>query len=279
MQFPVIAAVALLLPALCTAQSLKSSNHLFAATISNTPDAPALITITDSLYDNLHLDEMGLERAIFYQAYKGYLVLASKNKLHNMDVLSIADYSQSCNNKRLYVIDLVGMQVLYQTYVSHGKNSGNEFANAFSNEKDSNKSSIGFMVTAEVYYGNYGTALRLDGVEAGINDHVRQRDIVLHGSNFVNDKIIGQRGKIGRSLGCPAVPMAGHTGIIEHIKNGSCFFVYHPNQTYAKRSKIINTQPHWPSVSTIDVDATTAKAGSESYTQTQGEEAYAAGLE
>ncbi len=265
--------IVLLLSCASYSQSLKNSNHFTVPPIINTPDAPAIITITDSLYDNLHLEEAGLERDIFFQAYKGFLYLLGKNKLHNTDVLTIADYSQSCNNRRLYVIDLVGMQLLYQTYVSHGKNSGGEFASSFSNQKDSNKSSIGFLITGEVYNGNYGTALRLDGAEPNINDHVRDRDIVFHGSDFVNDKIIGQKGKIGRSLGCPAVPKAEHLAIIASIKNGSCFFIYNQSEIYAKRSKIINAKFDWPSMATADVDATASNNGNP-----KAEKAYTEGI-
>lgn len=222
------------------AQSLQSSNKFTIALPKDAADAPALITLTDSLYDNLHLQEFGLERDIFFQAYKGYLHLLINNKLNNANVLTIVDYSQSCNNKRLYVIDVVNMQLLYNTYVSHGKNSGQEFAHTFSNEQDSNKSSIGFLITGELYFGKYGTALRLDGIEKNINNNVRKRDIVMHGSNFVNEQRITSRGFIARSLGCPAIPKKEHLSIIQNIKAGSCFFIYHPSKVYAKKSKIIN---------------------------------------
>ena len=223
-------------------QSLQSTKHFSIALPIDAADAPAIITITDSLYDYLHLADAGLERDIFFQAYKGYLYLLSKNKLNNIHVLTIADYSQHCNSKRLYVIDLVNLQLLYNTYVSHGKNSGKEFANYFSNEKDSNKSSVGFLITGEEYFGNYGTALRLDGIEKGINNNVRQRDIVLHGSNYVNENRIALKGSISRSLGCTAIPKKEHLAIIESIKDGSCFFIYHPSKLYAKKSKIINAK-------------------------------------
>lgn len=226
------------------AQSLQSNQKFNLALPKDFADAPALITITDSLYDYLQLETLGLERDIFFQAYKGYLHLLINNKLNNTNVLTIADYSQSCNNKRLYVIDVVNMQVLYNTYVSHGKNSGKEFATSFSNEKDSNKSSIGFLITGELYFGKYGTALRLDGIEKNINNNVRKRDIVMHGSNFVNEQRIASRGFIARSLGCPAIPKKEHIGIIQDIKDGSCFFIYHPSKTYAKKSKIINATIH-----------------------------------
>lgn len=248
MRFVVLPIVFILLIHNIYAQSLQSSKNFTIALPKDAADAPALIIITDSLYDNMHLQDAGLERDIFYQAYKGYLYLASKNKLNNTDVLTIADYSQSSSNKRLYVIDITNMQLLFNTYVSHGKNSGNEFANSFSNEKDSNKSSIGFLITGEVYFGNYGTALRLDGVENGINDNVRSRDIVFHGSNYVNEQRIAERGTIARSLGCPAVPKSDHLAIINSIKEGSCFFIYHPTKVYAKKSKIINAKLFTPVV-------------------------------
>jgi hypothetical protein len=221
------------------AQYAVTSNKKIS--VENTAEAPALITITDLLYDNLQLENLGLSREIFYYAYKGYQYLLQHHKIKNYQYLTIVDFSQSCNNKRLYVIDINNNTVLYNTYVSHGKNSGVEYANSFSNHKDSYKSSIGFMLTAEVYIGQYGTALKLDGVEKGINDKVRERDIVLHASNLVNEKRIKANGRIARSLGCPAVPRKEHALIIKAIKEGSCFFVYHPNKTYALQSKIMNS--------------------------------------
>ena len=254
----------LLLTLLCAvaganAQSLKSKKQFSAVLPRDAAEAPSIITITDSLYDNLHLEDLGLERDVFFQAYKGYLYLISKNKLRNTDVLTIADFSQSCNNKRLYVIDLVNVEVLYQTYVSHGKNSGDEYAESFSNEKDSNKSSCGFLVTGEEYVGGFGTALKLDGAENGINDNVRMRDIVFHGSDFVNEQRIKTAGRIARSLGCPAVPMKDCLPIIRQIKGASCFFIFSPDRDYAKQSKIINSKIYGPTMATARLDADTNK--------------------
>lgn len=242
------------------AQSLKSSKKHFTAILPrDAADAPSIITITDSLYDNLHLADAGLERDIFFQAYKGYLYLISKNKIKNTDVLTIADFSQSCNSKRLYVIDLVNMEIVFNTLVSHGRNSGVEYAESFSNDKDSYKSSIGFLVTGETYTGNYGTALKLDGVENGINNNVRTRDIVFHGSELVNEERIKTAGRIARSLGCPAVSMKECLPIIKQIKGGSCFFIYHPNKTYAKKSKIINSTIYGTTMATAKLDVDTNK--------------------
>ena len=77
-------------------------------------------------------------------------------------------------------------------------------------------------------------------MEAGINDHVRNRSIVLHGSRFVNENIMNTRGTIGKSLGCPAVPYGIHVRIIDAIKGGSCFFINTPDSWYAQNSRILN---------------------------------------
>lgn len=210
--------------------------------LSNTSNAPVVRRVADSIYDLIALGEYGLERDVFFNAYKGYQYLLNKGMLRKTNLLTICDYSQSCNNKRLYVIDVEESRLLYNTYVSHGKNSGNEFATSFSNSTNSNKSSLGFMVTGSPYHGKAGLSLQFNGMEPGINDHVKSRSIVLHGSKFVNEGVMNIRGIIGRSYGCPAVPYGEHTKIIDAIKGGSCFFINSPDLYYATTSKILNAQ-------------------------------------
>ena len=78
-------------------------------------------------------------------------------------------------------------------------------------------------------------------MEPGINDKVRSRAIVLHGSRFVNEDFLNDRGFIGKSLGCPAVPNGVHARIIDAIKGGSCFYIHYPDSYYMTSSKILNT--------------------------------------
>ena len=129
--------------------------------LSGSIGSPAFIHHVDSVYDRIGLLSYGLEREVFSKAYKGYQYLQQKGQLRKSNLLTICDYSQSSSNKRLYVIDLVQGKLLYNTYVSHGKNSGEEFATSFSNITNSNKSSLGFMVTAETYSGKAGYSMRL----------------------------------------------------------------------------------------------------------------------
>ena len=209
-------------------------------------EAPVVAKWIDSMYDAIHLDSFGLKKDIFYYACKGYEYLLSKNKLEKPSILTICDYSQSSSSKRLYVIDLNDGQLLFNTYVSHGKNSGGEYATSFSNSMNSHKSSLGFMITGDTYKGGNGYSMRLDGMEPGINDNVRDRDIVMHGSKYVNAKRADEGTTMGRSFGCPAVSYAEHKRIIDAIKDGSCFFIYADYKLYASASKILNANFEWP---------------------------------
>ena len=191
------------------------------------------------LYDSLQLDTLGLSKQAFIEALKGYDYLRTNGKLSNENVLTIADFSLPSSQKRLFVIDMNNYQILYNTYVAHGRNSGKEFANRFSNSPRSNMSSLGFYVTQNTYFGENGFSLRLQGEEKGINDNAEKRAIVIHCANYVSEKWIRDLGYIGRSLGCPALPETVAKPIIETIKDGSCFFIYSPNKKYISKSELL----------------------------------------
>jgi hypothetical protein len=224
----------------------------FPSLLSNSSETATTNHLVDSIYQKINLDSAGLQRDVFFDAYKGYEYLLSKGMLRKTNLLTICDYSQSSHNKRLYVIDLEEGKILFNTYVSHGKNSGGEYATSFSNKINSEKSSLGFLVTAETYRGKAGYSMHLDGVEPGINDKVRQRSIVMHGSWYVNEKRADEGTLMGRSFGCPAVPYGQQNKIIDEIKNGSCFFIYNPDNFYAHVSRILNAQFVWPDLQQTD---------------------------
>ncbi len=209
---------------------------------SNSFNTPVIKRLSDSIYNLIGLNKYGLNREVFFNAYKGFQYLLKQGTLRKKDLLTVCDYSQSSRNKRLYVIDVINSRLLFNTYVSHGTNSGAEYATSFSNLPSSNKSSLGFLVTAETYSGIAGYSMRLNGMEAGINDLVRSRDIVLHGSGFVNEATMKARGRIGNSYGCPAVPLGIHEEIIDAIKGGSCFYIYNPDTWYKHTSQILNAK-------------------------------------
>jgi len=191
-------------------------------------------------YEEWNLSNRDISKELFDYAVKGYEYLAAKNALHNTDIISIADLSKPSTQKRLYVINVKTGEVLFQTLVAHGRNSGQEYATNFSNSASSFESSLGFYITTNTYVGKHGYSLRLNGCEKGINDNACKRAIVVHGANYVSESFIHQNGLLGRSLGCPAIPVELSKKIINVIKNGSCFFVYSPSKKYLAQSDILN---------------------------------------
>lgn len=193
-----------------------------------------------SVYDSLHLGISGLSREAFDYAKKGFDKLVEQGKIINRSVIAIADFSQPSTKKRLYVIDLRNYRLLFNTYVAHGRNSGLQEANSFSNEPSSYKSSPGFYVTSDTYNGKHGYSLRLEGIERGINNNAHDRAIVMHGADYVSQSFVNAQGYLGRSQGCPAVPVQEATPIINTLKGGSCLFIYSPDQNYISRSTVLS---------------------------------------
>ncbi|HEV3327558.1 MAG TPA: murein L,D-transpeptidase catalytic domain family protein [Puia sp.] len=207
---------------------------------ANAAKAAAFAEEVSNLYEQFDLKEMGLTKKAFQYALKGYNYLLEHHWLNNPTILSICDMSQSSRNKRLYVLDLDQKKVVVNTYVAHGRNSGGEFAHSFSNNPSSHKSSLGFYITQDTYYGSNGFSLKIRGVERGFNDRANSRAIVVHGSEYVGPDFLQMNNFCGRSYGCPAVPADESETIIDLIKEGSCLFIYYPTQKYLVRSKILN---------------------------------------
>jgi hypothetical protein len=212
------------------------------STAAKQPAAAAVKTDSvqrESLYDNMRLDTTGLSREAFENALIGYRQLQENGRIKNPDVLSIIDFSLPSTKKRLFVIDMKNRLLLFNTLVSHGRNSGKDVAREFSNKLNSFKSSLGFYITGNTYTGEHGYSLRLEGEEAGINDNALSRGIVMHSADYVNEALGKAQGYIGRSLGCPAIPQRVHRKVIECIRNGTCLFLYSPDQYYSAHTKIL----------------------------------------
>lgn len=191
---------------------------------------PNSISSIEMVYNSLNANNFALPNLeSFEEALKGFYKLKDEG-LVQKDILTLVDFSMSSNTKRLWVIDLSTNTILYNSLVAHGKNTGEEYANSFSNSNSSFKSSLGFYVTGETYNGKHGMSLKLDGIEKGINDNARERGVVIHAANYVSNTFIKCNKRLGRSLGCPAIPEEALKGIVNTIKNKSCLFIYHPSR-------------------------------------------------
>lgn len=201
---------------------------------------PSIVPSLTNVYDSLKLNIKGLSRQAFDLAVKGFEMLTASGKISNEKIITIADFSKPSSEKRLFVLDLKNYKVLYHTYVAHGANSGLDYARKFSNTPESNMSSLGFYRTGSTYDGANGYSLKLVGLESGFNNNAENRSIVMHGADYVSEDYAESQGFIGRSWGCPAVARNLSKPIIDKIKNGSCLFIYSPDNNYLKRSRFLN---------------------------------------
>lgn len=154
--------------------------------------------------------------------------------------LVIIDFSKPSSEPRMVVFDLNRNVVLYEVLVAHGKNSGGIQATHFSNQPNSLESSLGVFVTGETYSGKHGVSLRLNGLEPGFNDNARDRGVVIHGANYVNSMVAQHYGQVGRSWGCPAVPMSVVGPMVQKIKEGSVIFAYYPDKRWLHSSTFLH---------------------------------------
>ena len=173
------------------------------------------------LYNEMKLNGL-IKYDVFVQGVEGFNKIDKKEK----NILTIVDFSLPSTEERMYVLDLEKKELLFKSYVSHGKNTGDLYAENFSNVAESNKSSLGFFMTEAPYKGSNGYSLRLAGLEKGINDNAMKRNIVVHGADYANPEMIKTSRRLGRSFGFFAVPEDINHEIIDTIKGRSIIYVY-----------------------------------------------------
>lgn len=203
--------------------SLLSSASVFAQCYDN-----ALYNLALPLAKNLNPKVLELAINAYYKA--------RKKGLDSQGILTIVDYSLPSSKKRMWVLNLNDLQLVHYSLVTHGSGSGLLYARHFSNIPDSYESSLGLFLTKQSYEGQVGHALRLQGLEPGINDNAEPRGIVIHAAEYADENFIDQYGRLGRSEGCFALPIASSKNIINSIEDGTLLFAYYPDQHWLKQS-------------------------------------------
>ncbi|MBX0335445.1 murein L,D-transpeptidase catalytic domain family protein [Pontibacter sp. HSC-14F20] len=222
-----------------TTETLLTSTSL--ARLSFAEKKLAFDEHVQQVYHSAGLQKAGLSYSVFERAYTGYHnfkqeALTATDK----QILTVVDFTKPSNLKRMWIIDLDANKVLYNNLVAHGRNTGNVRAEKFSNEPNSNMSSMGFYLTNKTYYGKHGLSLRLSGMDEQYNSNAMERAIVLHGADYVSDNFVKQYGRLGRSLGCPAVPRAISADVIELIKDNTVLYIHSADKAYT--SDYLNTE-------------------------------------
>lgn len=153
---------------------------------------------------------------------------------------AVLDFSRPSTEPRLFVLDLLGGGLSFAELASHGSGSQdpNDLTRAshFSNVSGSNASSLGLARAAETYWGSNGYSLRLDGLDPGFNDNVRDRAIVIHAADYATQAFVDDYGYLGRSQGCPAVDPAVHEDLIDTLTGGALLFSYYPDPAFVAGS-------------------------------------------
>ena len=186
------------------------------------------------LYVRAGLGAQGLPLLVFREGLVGYFNLQAagndpRKAGKTAPVLTLIDFAQPSNRKRLWVINLTEGRVLFHTLVAHGRGTGDVEPVAFSNMDGSYQSSLGFYRTAPAtYQGKHGLSLKLFGLDPGFNTNAASRAVVVHGADYVCEDFIRQHGHLGRSQGCPALPVAQTKAIIQAIKGNSVLYLHGP---------------------------------------------------
>jgi len=217
------------------AGALRSGPARPAAVVAPASPDAVLHSRLRRAYERLGAESQGLRFEVFSRAMTGYLNLRQAGKLAEQPRLAVVDFDLPSTEKRLWVLDLGESKILFHTLVAHGHNSGENEATQFSNTNESNMSSLGFYVTGQPYEGKHGHSLKLLGQDEGFNTNAEARAVVMHGAEYVSEEFIRQNGRIGRSLGCPALPLDQYAAIIDAVQGGSCLFINKSDAGYSSR--------------------------------------------
>jgi hypothetical protein len=119
------------------------------------------------------------------------------------DRVGVVDFGLPSRAPRFAVVDMVRGKVDHFP-VTHGRGSDPQhdgWLKNFSNRPGSLATSRGAYRTADYYWGQHGSSMRLRGLEAD-NSNAENRAIVIHGAWYAEPTLIAQQGKLGRSEGC-----------------------------------------------------------------------------
>lgn len=171
--------------------------NFFTAGISHNEAANSIIKPPNNKGDD---KETLLRLKRYGDEAKSYAI---SNNLNNRYCFFI-DMKKASGEKRFYVYDLKHDAILQAALVTHGSGIGNSSDTIlFSNKAGSNCSSLGKYKIGQSYYGKFGLAYKLHGLN-NTNSNAFKRFVVLHAHPCVPENEIAPL-KICESWGCPTV--------------------------------------------------------------------------
>lgn len=215
--------------------ALLSAGIFSSTTTTTTPINPGNV---NQQVQQLSATAPALNKNVLKLALTAYHNASEKGGVKK-PVLTVIDYSLPSSKQRMWIFDLNRDKLLYNTYVAHGRNSGDTVPNHFSNAPNSKASSLGTYITQDTYFGSKGLSLNLKGLEHGFNDNAYDRRVVVHGAWYVEPDFIKSSGRAGRSWGCPSIAKTLAKPVIDTIKGGSVVFAYYPDHYYLSHSNYV----------------------------------------
>jgi hypothetical protein len=148
---------------------------------------------------------------------------ANPTRFPNKNFITVVNFSIKSNKARLFNINMKDGSV-QAVHVAHGSKSdpnGDGIPEKFSNENNSNMSSLGVYRASEVYASSkFKYAMRLDGLSA-TNSNARMRAVVFHSAWYVWESDLMSPGK---TYGCLGVSESVAEKMIAKIKDGSIIY-------------------------------------------------------
>ncbi|MBS7254557.1 murein L,D-transpeptidase catalytic domain-containing protein [Flavobacterium branchiicola] len=128
----------------------------------------------------------------------------SSNPSYSSKIAFFVDMKIKSGKNRFFVYDLVNNKIIDEGLVAHGSGSETSIKGElkFSNEPNSNATSLGCYAVGKSYKGIFGKAYKLSGLEE-TNSNAFKRAVVLHSYSAVPE--MEQDYYISRSKGCPMV--------------------------------------------------------------------------
>ena len=207
--------------ALLLVLALSIPGLLPARSRTKAPSEAAVPSPAAALYDEMRLEGI-LDLNVFEAAYAR---VARTGAVSGR--LAIADMSKPSTAERLVVLDLDTRALITRTWVAHGQGSGGLRAERFSNRHNSHQTSLGlYRVGQRITSRKHGAALLLEGLDHGVNDQARAREVIIHGADYVSAEFVARHGRLGRSWGCPAVPREEMAIMIESLADGGLLYIH-----------------------------------------------------
>jgi hypothetical protein len=223
----------------CARRSRLAGAAIILAALVTLGAPAAAVASGDTLAGSLLAQAPGLRPDVLRLALDASGRASAEGLVPRPELLTVIDYSIASTEPRLWVFDIARQKLLFHELVAHGKNSGGNIPDRFSNIEGSLQTSLGLFVTAGTYVGSNGYSLRMKGLEKGVNDRAWSRAIVMHGAPYVSRSAIKALGRLGKSWGCPALRPEISRTLIDTIKDGSPIFAYYPEQTWLASSRFL----------------------------------------